>query len=466
MQVIKTDNGYVSGAVIGDPGREVSIFRGIPYAAPPVGPLRWKPPQPAAPWQGIRECTAFTGISPQNNQDPTIARLARTEDCLYLNVLTPAESSRSKLPVMVWMHGGAYFAGCGNDPIWNLPRLPQQGVVLVTVNHRLGPIGLVAHPEISKESPEGVSGNYLFLDLIASLKWIQNNIAAFGGDPRNVTIFGESGGGAKVAMMMVSPLARGLFHRAICESGTAEGVSPGKPLKEMENYGIKLFEKLGVKTLREARDVPWEKIIAADSVMETSPGPSKAFPLPIWDSAIDGWVLKDSPMKLFEDGVVNPVPLIVCANHGEIVGPNPFEIPFLIQSYRKMLEAVTKNGMPGYAALFNRVPAHWRQAGVVAFHAIELPYIFGDWDNSTGWWDVISHSMQFGSSKTKDVILDADDKHVSEIMGGLWTSFAKNGKPKAKGVADWPAYDKTGDNYLYISEKPVVKTGYSKLPKE
>jgi para-nitrobenzyl esterase len=219
MDAVKTDAGYVSGTIIGEPGKEVSIFRGIPYAAPPVGDLRWKPPQPAAPWEGIRECTQFSAISPQIDIPGMSSGLPLNEDCLYLNVVTPARQPDEKLPVMVWMHGGGYSMGCGNDRIWNNYRLPQYGVVVVTLNHRLGPIGLLAHPALSEESPMGVSGNYLFLDLIASLQWVRENIAAFGGDPDNVTIFGESGGGAKVSIMMLSPLAKGLFHRAICESG-------------------------------------------------------------------------------------------------------------------------------------------------------------------------------------------------------------------------------------------------------
>jgi para-nitrobenzyl esterase len=219
VQIIKTDKGYVSGTTIGKPGNEVSIFRGIPFAAPPVGELRWKPPQPAVPWDDIRECTKFSAISPQMEMPGMPSPLPLSEDCLYLNVLTPARQPNEKLPVMVWMHGGGYSVGSGNDRIWNNYRLPQCGVVVVTLNHRLAAFGLLAHPALSKESSKGVSGNYLFLDLIASLQWIQKNIAAFGGDPDNVTIFGESGGGAKVSVMMSSPLAKGLFHRAICESG-------------------------------------------------------------------------------------------------------------------------------------------------------------------------------------------------------------------------------------------------------
>jgi para-nitrobenzyl esterase len=465
MQVVKTDKGYVAGTVMGEPGNPVSIFRGIPYAAPPVGDLRWRAPQPAAPWQGIRECTQFGGISPQVNADPSIAHLIRTEDCLYLNVVTPAKKPGEKLPVMVWMHGGGYFAGCGDDQMWNSWRLAQHGVVLVSLTHRLGPIGLLAHADLSKESPQGVSGNYLFLDLIASLQWVKNNIAAFGGDPKNVTIFGESGGGAKVCMMLVSPLAKGLFHRAICESGTAMVISPSKPLKDVEKAGAELFSKLGVKTLEEARRLPWEKIIEAGETIGTPGGPGGK-PMPPWDAAVDGWVLPQSPREHFENGSINAVPLITCANLGELTGPGILVMPAIIQAYVKMLEGMNKAGVSGYAGVFDHIPDNWRKAGVVSFHAIELPYVFGDWDDSTRWWGSIVLSQEAFGIKMPGIILNNDDKQVSEFMMELWTSFAKTGKPKAKGVPDWPAYVSGTDKYMYMETQCQVREGYSKVAQD
>lgn len=222
MNPIKLDTGYISGTVAGQPGREVYVYRGIPYAAPPVGDLRWKPPQPEASWSGIRECTKFSiqaAQYPDVHASDKMKKLPSSEDCLYLNVMTPAKKATDKLPVMVWFHGGGTRYGNGNSPISNNLGLPRHGVVIVTINHRLGILGLFAHPLISQESPRGVSGNYLFLDLIASLEWVKRNIAAFGGDPDNVTIFGQSGGGLKVAALLASPLAGGLFHRAIVQSG-------------------------------------------------------------------------------------------------------------------------------------------------------------------------------------------------------------------------------------------------------
>jgi para-nitrobenzyl esterase len=469
MQVVRTDKGYISGTLIGEPGKEVSIFRGIPYAAPPVGDLRWKPPQPAAPWEGIRECTQFSHISPQIYMPGMSPPFPMSEDCLYLNVLTPARQPDEKLPVMVWMHGGGYRMGCGNDRTWNNYRLPRYGVVLVTLNHRLGPMGLLAHPALSKESPNGVSGNYLFLDLIASLEWVRDNIAAFGGDPDNITIFGESGGGAKVSIMMSSPLAKGLFHRAICESGTALAIFLSKPLAEIENSGKTLFEKLGIDSavdpLERARAIPWEKIIEANQAMETPYTPASP-PVFVWDAAVDGWLLAEIPENTFKSGLCNAVPLMVSANLGELTGPGPLVMPYIIPAYIEMLESVIKQGCHGYACIFDHVPAAWRNEGCVSVHSIELPYVFGDWDDSTGWWTSMYMLARQAGAKTANPGLGAIDRNISEAMMGLWASFAKSGKPRVRGVPHWPEYSGTTDRYLNIFDLCEVRTGFSKVVKQ
>jgi para-nitrobenzyl esterase len=466
MQVVKTDKGYISGTAIGEPGKEISIFRGIPYAAPPVGEFRWKPPQPVKPWKGIRECTQMSAISPQVEPEGMVSGFALSEDCLYLNVLTPAKQPDEKLPVLVWMHGGGYASGCGNDRIWNNSRLPQHGAVVVTLTHRLGPIGLFAHEALSKESPKGVSGNYLFLDLIASLKWIQKNIAAFGGDPDNVTIFGESGGGAKVAMMLLSPLAKGLFHKAICESGTVLAILLSKPLADLENYGKKLFKKLGIDSsddpLAQARSLPFSKIVAASQAMEAT-RTSTMPPSFIWDAAVDGWLLPDHPRKLFASGCNNPVPLLVSANMGELTGPGPLTIPILVPAYMQMLKSVIKQGHNGYAFIFDQVPAVWRKQGGVSVHSIELPYVFGDWDNSTGWWNSITMFIRQLGVKTAGPVLGEVDRYVSEKVMELWVNFAKDGKPSAKGVPKWPEYKEDSNRYMYVHDKFELKAGFSKV---
>ena len=465
MRIVKTDKGYVSGTIIGEPGKEVSIYRGIPFAAPPVGNLRWKPPQPAEPWSGIRECTKFSLISPQPVMGNITGEMPQGEDCLYLNVLTPAREPDEKLPVLVWMHGGGYSMGSGNDKIWNFHRLPHR-CVLVTLNHRLGPFGLLAHPALSAESKDGVSGNYLFLDLIASLEWIQKNIASFGGDPDNVTIFGESGGGAKVSIMMVSPLAKGLFHRAICESGTATAILKGMNLAEAEAIGEKLFKKLGISSgknaLEEARNIPFGKIMEAAIEMEPPRKPGVP-PAPLWDAAVDGKVIPVSPTESFLSGAINAVPLIVSANLGELLGPGMLVMPFIIPAYIDMLKAVIKKGCAGYACIFDQIPAGWKKDGCNSVHSMELPYVFGDWDDSTGWWRSVAMIAQASGAKTMNPGLTEHDRIVSEAMMNLWRNFARTGKPEAEGVPNWPEYSTKSDQYLYIGEKFEIRSGFSKV---
>jgi para-nitrobenzyl esterase len=462
MQVVRTDKGYVSGTQIGEPGKEASIFRGIPYAAPPVGDLRWKPPQPAVQWEGIRECTRFTPMSPQVIIPKMAPDLPLSEDCLYLNVVTPAREADERLPVMVWMHGGGYSSGCGCDRIWNNYRLPQYGVVVVTLTHRLGPIGLLAHPWLSAESPRGVSGNYLFLDLMASLQWIQRNIAAFGGDPGNVTIFGESGGGAKVSIMMASPLAKGLFHKGICESGTSLVILTGKTAADSEDAGKALFKKLGVDSLERARSIPAEKLIEASQVGAGARNPSERMG-PGSDATADGWVLPDIPRRVLTSDSYNAVPLVVSTNLGELM-PGPLQLSALPKAYVEMLESGIRKGVRGYACVFDQVPAGWKKEGCVSVHSIELPYVFGDWDDSTSWWDSVGVLALGPRAASVKLGLDSTDRAVSETMMELWASFARTGKPGAKGIPEWPEYSGATDHYLYVSGKSEVRSGFSKLP--
>src|SRR5512136_2174166 len=298
MDRIMLNTGSISGMKARQNDQEICIFRGIPYAAPPVGGLRWKPAQPAASWTGARECTEFSIQAAQFSDihaSEKLQALPSSEDCLYLNVMTPAQKANDKLPVMVWFHGGGTRYGNGNLPISNSLGLPSHGVVLVTVNSRLGIFGLFAHELISRESPQRVSGNYLFLDLIASLQWVKKNIAAFGGDPDNVTIFGQSGGGLKVASVIASPLAKGLFHRAIIQSG-GKDFDPIK-VQDMEEYGRRYFAKLGVDKKKDplaaARAISWEKIVEVEQALNKELGREYECMGP-WSLARDGWFMPDS----------------------------------------------------------------------------------------------------------------------------------------------------------------------------
>lgn len=464
MAQVKLDTGLIEGMVVGEKGHEVDVYRGIPYAAPPVGNLRWKAPQAPKSWQGVRRCTEFSKMAVQN----PIAMMRfggaaddSTDDCLYLNVMVPANKSSQKLPVMVWFHGGMYALGSGNDLLSNNHRLPQQGVVQVNVNHRLDVVGLMAHPLLSKEAENGVSGNYMFLDMIASLKWVQRNIAAFGGDPGNVTIFGESGGGAKVSTLMVSPLAKGLFHRVICESGTAAARTwwTGRTLADQEATGKKIFEKLGITTLEQARALPYKGFYQANADVVKETGSQWG----VVDCTVDGWFLKETPLDAFRSGKFNAVPLICVANKGELAS----QFPMLVPGYVEMLKGLEKAGVKGYACIFNQVPATWRAEGLKdAPHGLELLYVFGDYDNKTGWWDMtfmMASMIPGGPLKTKNPGLNEADKFVSESMMKMWAQFAKTGSPDVKGLAAWPNYTQDSDLYLYMDKTLEIKSGFSKI---
>jgi para-nitrobenzyl esterase len=464
---VKVDTGYISGTLLGEPGNKVHVYRGIPYAAPPVGELRWQPPKPSRSWTGIRECTAFSSMAPQLKM-PAEGKsiMPESEDCLYLNVYTPAKSAGDKLPVMVWMHGGGYWTGSGNEPMFNNGKLSMHGVVLVNVNMRLASLGLLAHGLLSKESSDGVSGNYMFLDMIAALQWVQRNIAAFGGNPDNVTIFGESGGGAKVSTLVASPLARGLFHRAICESGAAFAPpSPGIPLTEMQELGERLFAVTGVdkekNPLAAARALPWRKIIEADSALSLEM--NKPAGQGIWDGTVDGWLLPDSVENIFRAGKENVVSLITTANLGELKGPGLLLMPWIIPIYTCMLSSESKAGSKVFAGIFDQVPDGWRREGCVSVHAIELPYVFGSVDMAEAWTSIYNIASQSGA-KTNVPEVSGTDRKVSEEMMKIWSRFAMTGDPSIPGFIEWPVWEQKSDKYLYVNDNFRVKTGYSKLP--
>jgi para-nitrobenzyl esterase len=461
------DAGYISGTMIGEVGKEVRIYRGIPYAAPPVGKLRWKPPQPAESWNGILECTVYGNASPQNTEENILFVGPLSENCLYLNVLTPAKKASEKLPVMVWMHGGAYKEDSGSLELYNLTPLPQNGIVLVTVNMRLGPIGLLAHPLLSKESPDDISGNYMFFDMIAALQWVQRNIAVFGGNPENVTIFGQSGGAAKVGILMASPLTKGLYHKAIIQSGGIGGPFAGRPMEDLESMGERFFAKLGVEMesnpLEAARNLPWEKIIEIETSL------SKELNMEdygLWDSCIDGHFLSDTPVKIFETGKQVPVPLITCTNLGELTGPGVLVVPEMILGYLNMLNGTNKAGQMGYASIFDQVPSKWKEEGCVSFHALELGYVFGDLNNISGFWTNVSFLALSSGAKNPEPGLTDIDRKIANNMMAMWTQFARTGNPSVDGLVNWPAYDSETDQYLYIGESLEVRSGFSKIAQE
>jgi len=484
---VKTDAGYVSGSkidAINDPGPTtlrtelfgppelptkigqigdvVRIYRGIPYAAPPVGDLRWKPPQPVTPWKGIRECTVFSPMAPQPYPSAalygSIPESGMSEDCLYLNVLTPAKRENERLPVMVWFHGGGLSIGSSNPVSNNSPPLPQHGVVLVTVQHRIGPFGFLCLPALAAESGN-VCGNYSYLDLIAALQWVKRNIAAFGGNPHNITIFGESGGGFKVNGLMASPLAKGLFQRAICESGWALGAN-GVNLPTAEYLGGLLVNYLVTKgfipspSLTDLRAAKWEDIInAAESATLGSPSPSGYADTP----TVDNYFLTDTINNIFSADKQNDVPYMVGMNGEDITS---------IFSGTKAIVPTIKQKSKVFVYLFDHVPTGWKNEGIShAFHGLDVAYEFGFQPWVSFFWNTLffPFPQYCGIFVPQDPGLDSNDDYVAEAMMTMWTQFAATGNPNVKGLVKWPAYDPVTDQYLYIDDPLQVKFGFSGL---
>jgi len=446
--VVETQWGSVRGETLTDDvvGVSATIFRGIPYAAPPVGDLRWRPPQPAQPWDGVRDAIEWPDRCPQGSSSMG-AENPISEDCLYLNVVTDAETTEGKRPVMVFFHGGGLTTGTGNSTTYTHPTLASKGVVLVTVNSRLGPIGYLSHPALSAEDENGSSGNYGTLDLKASLDWVQANIEAFGGDPDNVTIFGESGGGTKTISQMATPLTEGLFHKAIVQSGSAL-TSPERitMLEDAEAKGVQLAEALGASggddVLAAMREASWEDIIAAGSSDEVG---FRA------NVVVDGYVIPDPVLQIFSEGRQHDVPLIVGANAGE-QGLLEYSVPQMADLHSSTASSAT------YVYNFSQVPKTWRDEPCVAFHGLELPYVFGS--VPTG---IDSPTMIFlsggGGCDSNMPETDEVDMTVADHASTIWAQFAKTGDPSVEGLIEWEPYTKSNNRYLDIGAMLEMSTG-------
>jgi len=375
-----------------------------------------------------------------------------SEDCLYLNVLTPAKTRHDRLPVMVWFHGGGLSEGSSNPASNNSPPLPQHGVVLVTVQHRIGPLGFLCLPALAAESGN-VYGNYGYLDLIAALQWVRRNIAAFGGDPHNVTIFGESGGGNKVNALMASPLAKGVFQRVICESGWLASFN-GTRLTISEQLGTALASYLGASSLTALRGLPWESIIQAGESATVGVSPSGYADVP----TIDGYFLTDTLTDIFSTDRQNDVPYMVGINGGDA---------YLIFSATTAVVPTIKQRSNVYVYLFDHVPDGWRSEGILdAFHGLDVAYEFGFYPWVSFFYGTLffpSPAYCGVSTVTPNPGLDAKDPYVSEAMMTMWSQFAATGNPSVKGLVQWPAYAPSTDRYLYIDYPLNVRSGFSTL---
>lgn len=419
---IKTDAGLVSGVVVGETGKEVRVYKGIPFAAPPVGDLRWKPPQPVKPWSGILDCKEYAPICPQQRTRLTPEEAEQSEDCLYLNVFTPAKSTADRLPVFVYIHGGAMVIGSSRLDLSYFAR--ENNVVAVSIAYRLGGLGFFAHPLLDKESEKGVSGNYGLMDQVAALQWVQRNISAFGGDPNNVTIYGCSSGGESVLFLMASPFGKGLFHKAIADAGMY-GNSRTPPLEEMKKRGEALVAKLEVSgtpdLLAALRALSADKIVAAVPV--STSGSDLQLP------NVDGWFLPDYPLNIFQAGKQYDVPLMIGSGSNDLAGS-------WNQYFDKAIaSAMSSVSSPVYAWVFDHGPCGARGGS----HCLSTTYLFSD------------------LSKRQDMC--AEDVEVAKAMVSMWVQFARTGNPSVPGLIEWPPYDATADRYLRIGKPLEVRTG-------
>ena len=446
---IMTLAGPVVGDIVDHEGTRVSIFRGIPYAAAPVGNLRFAPPAAVKPWTEVRKMKTWADRCPQAESRLT-ANGAISEDCLIVNVVTPSLERAAGLPVMVFFHGGGLTIGTANSPTYSHFALPaQEKVVVVTVNQRLGAIGYLAHPALAAESENGSSGNYGTLDQIASLEWVRDNIAAFGGNPNNVAIFGESGGGTKVLSCVGSPRCKGLFHRAIVQSGSgSNGQNAMTARATAEQQGLALAAKLGIaaddpNALQKLRAARFEDILAAGDDMAVG------FRTNI---TVDGWVFPKSIYDALQEGSQADVPLIVGANQAEAA--------LLRGSVPDLAIGMASVPSKAYVYNFTRVPPGWQVDGCPgAFHGLELAYVFGHIPWSLTSPTMLFLGMQAGCPTNLDPAANEVDQKVAVNAMKIWGQFARTGNPSVPGLIDWPPYTAAGDQYLEIGEQLTVKTG-------
>ena len=429
---VTTASGTLEGKV--DSASGMQVYFGIPYAAPPVGALRWRPPQPAAPWTGVRAANRLAHNcfqhQPYGDIDPYAAGIS--EDCLYLNVWT--QSTTGRRPVLVWIHGGGFFAGFGGEERHNGSVLARKGAVVVTVNYRLGAFGFFAHPALVAESPQHAAGNYGLLDQIAALQWVRDNIGRFGGDPSRVTIFGESAGGMSVGALIGSPLAKGLFQRAILESGT--GTSGLARSDSAQATGVRVATALGVTgsdvaTATRLRALSADSVLAATLRIAGDPG------RPIFWPVVDGWALPHPVDSALVLGMGNVVPVIVGSNADE--PQSMFGAPS-----RTLARLITARGAPAYLYQFARVGDDSASHARGAYHSAEITFVFGR-----------SHPLQTSAGST------AYDSTLADAMSDYWVAFASsgdpNGAPAAGKLPHWPKYDSATDAYIELGPRIVAK---------
>jgi para-nitrobenzyl esterase len=461
---VKTDAGLISGTTGTSP--DVRVFKGIPFAAPPVGPLRWRAPQPVARWDGVRKADQFGPRCMQGgqggNRGGAAPPPATSEDCLYVNVWTTAKAASDRMPVIVFAYGGGFTGGAGSEPRYDGEALAKKGVVFVTFNYRLGAFGFFAHPELTKESAHRSSGNYAFMDLIAVLNWVQQNIGSFGGDPSRVTIMGESAGAMLVSALVGSPEGKGLFHRAISESGAWMGLGIRKmtTLAEAEKSGVQQATALGATSSADLRAKSADEVLRA---------------LRASDMIVDGWIIPEDLSITFKAGRENDVDVLVGSNQdegtffarGAAVTAEMFrdqakqrfgdradaylklypagsdseandsslrrsrdELAWHMRTWARLQS--TRGKAKAYVFYFTKVQPGQEARG--ATHTAELAYAFGNLAQGQAWTD--------------------SDRRLADTMTSYWANFAAKGDPNGKGLPAWPAYKvRTSERMMILGEK-------------
>ena len=472
QEVVRIETGRLKGAIQDG----VVSFKGIPFAAPPVGELRWRPPQPAAKWSGVRNATAYGHDCMQLPFPSDAAPLGTTpaEDCLVLNVWEPQHRS-GKLPVMVWIYGGGFVNGGSSPAVYDGTQFAKRGLVFVSFNYRLGRFGFFAHPALTKESKDGLLGNYGYMDQIAALKWVQRNIAALGGDPHDVTVFGESAGGFAVHMLMTSPLTVGLLQRAMVESGGGRSGLNSTSLHERTNgrpsaeeIGVAFAKKNGItgddaEALKKLRALPAETVV--DGLNMASMGrAADTYPGPM----IDGKIVTGQVGDLYKEGKFQHIPMVVGANSMDIgftrartvdelfapfgadtsaakaaygaadskslmaLGMKVAADQFMIEPARFVAQTLSAHGDPVWEYRFAYVANSMRSQWPGAPHATEIPFVF----------DTVK--AKYGAALTPQ------DEAIAQQTNAYWANFAKTGNPNGAGLPKWPQYQSKSDELLVI----------------